>query len=40
MYYVRKKLIEQCPEIDAMFGDVPVQCLIDSGSQVTPITET
>ena len=36
----RNKLIGECPEIDAMFGDVPVRCLIDSGSQVTTITET
>jgi hypothetical protein len=35
MYSERKKLIGECPEIDAMFGDVPVRCLIDSGSQVT-----
>jgi len=39
MYSERKKLIGECPEIDAMFGDVPVRCLIDSGSQVTTITE-
>jgi len=40
MYSECKKLIGECPEIDAMFGNAPVRCLIDSGSQVTTITET
>ena len=35
-----EKVIGKCPETDVLFANVKVRCLIDSGSQVTTITES
>ena len=37
---VTKNVIGTCPEVEADFGNVKIQCLIDSGSQVTTVTES
>ena len=34
------KLVGDCPLVDVLINDIPVSCLIDSGSQVTTITES
>ena len=36
----RHKVIGDCPESDVTIGNIKIRCLIDSGSQVTTITET
>ena len=36
----RHKVIGRCPEVVASFGEMKVRCLLDSGSQVTTITES
>ena len=36
----RHKVIADCPDADVIFGNIKVRCLLDSGSQVTTITES
>lgn len=35
-----ERAVADCPEVDVLLEDMPITCLIDTGSQVTTITES
>lgn len=37
---VLKIAVGECPEIDILIGEEPVRCLLDTGSQISTITES
>ena len=35
-----ERAVAACPEVEVLFQGIPINCLIDTGSQVTTITES